>query len=185
MPNHAGIAIPLDIPAVRVLPTELTNAGARIRTITSTLMRTPCRRCGRTIPESHGGDQPRLLRHLPILGRVVYLRIRPKRFRCPWCDGHPTTTHHRDWYDPQARHTHAYARLRIRQLITRTLTDVEAKEDGTDAARLGIRDRWIATSGAWDALPPCATMGIDAIALRKGHRTFVAVVSARTPAGDR
>jgi len=184
MPKHSLISIPLDIPDVRVLQTELTKASELILTVESMLTSTTCRRCGRTLTAQHGVDEPRLLRHLPILGRVVYLRIRPKRFRCPWCDGHPTTTQQLDWYDPNALHTHAYERLLILHLINSTLTDVEAKEDVTYDALLGILDRWIATSVDWDALPPFATMGIDEIALLKGHRNFVAVVSARTPAGD-
>ena len=178
------ISIPLDIPDVRVLQTELTKHGELILTVASTITSTPCRRCGRTLTESHGVDEPRLLRHLPILGRVVYLRIRPKRFRCPWCDDHPTTTQRLDWYDPNALHTHAYERLLILQLVNSTLTDVEAKEDVTYDALLGILDRWIATTVDWDALPPFMTMGIDEIALLKGHRDFVAVISARTEAGE-
>jgi transposase len=184
MPKHSLISIPLDIPDVRVLQTELTKGGELILTVESTLTTTTCRRCGRTLTELHGVDDPRLLRHLPILGRVVYLRIRPKRFRCPVCDDHPTTTQRLDWYDPNALHTYAYERLLIVQLINSTLTDVEAKEDVTYDALLGILDRWIATTVDWAALPPFATIGIDEIALLKGHRDFVAVISARTPDGE-
>jgi transposase len=184
MPKHPLISIPLDIPDVRVLQTELTKDGELILTVESTLTSTTCRRCGRTISERHGVDEPRLLRHLPILGRVVYLRIRPKRFRCPWCDGHPTTTQQLDWYDPNALHTKAYERHLILQLVNSTITDVEAKEDVTYAALLGILDRWIAKSVDWAALEPFATMGIDEIALLKGHRDFVAVISAQTQRGE-
>jgi transposase len=184
MPKQPFISIPLDIPDVRVLQTELTKDGEFILTVESTLTSATCRRCGRVITEHHGLDEPRLLRHLPILGRVVYLRIRPKRFRCPFCDGHPTTTQQLDWYDPNALHTKAYERHLILQLVNSTLADVEAKEDVTSDAVLGILDRWIAKSVDWDALPPFATMGIDEIALLKGHRDFVAVISARTSQGD-
>jgi transposase len=184
MPKQPFISIPLDIPDLRVLQTELTKDGEFILTIESTLTSTSCRRCGRTITERHGVDEPRLLRHLPILGRVVYLRIRPKRFRCLWCDGHPTTTQHLDWYDPNALHTKAYERHLILQLVNSTLSDVEAKEDVTTDALVGILDRWIAHSVDWDALPPFATMGMDEIALLKGHRNFVAVISAQTDAGE-
>src|SRR5437762_7746940 len=184
MPKHPLISIPLDIPDVRVLQTELTKAGELILTVESTLVSTSCRRCGRTITERHGVDEPRLLRHLPILGRLVYLRIRPKRFRCPWCDDHPTTTQHLDWYDPNALHTKAYERHLIVQMVNSTLSDVEAKEDVTAAALLGILDRWITTSVDWDALEPFTTVGIDEIALLKGHRDFVAVISARTESGE-
>src|SRR4051812_48018842 len=110
MPKQSFISIPLDIPDARVLQTELTKDGELILTIESTLTSTSCRRCGRTISERYGIDEPRLLRHLPILGRVVYVRIRPKRFRCPFCVGHPTTTQTLDWYDQGALHTKAYER---------------------------------------------------------------------------
>ena len=184
MPKHPLISIPLDIPDVRVLQTELTKDGELILTVESMLPSTTCRRCGRIISEPHGVDEPRLLRHLPILGRVVYLRIRPTRFRCPWCDDHPTTTQQLDWYDPKALHTKAYERHLILQLVNSTLTDVEAKEDVTYDALLGILDRWIASSVEWDALESFRTLGIDEIALLKGHRDFVAVISAQTEHGD-
>jgi transposase len=45
---------------------------------------------------------------------------------------------------------------------------------------LGILDRWIATSIDWERLDPFSILGIDEIALTKGHRNFVAVVTART-----
>jgi transposase len=184
MPKQPFVSIPLDIPDVRVLQTDLTQAGEFILTVESTLSSTTCRRCGRTLTEQHGTDQARLLRHLPILGRPVYLRIRPKRFRCPFCDDHPTTTQQLDWYDPQALHTLAYERHLIVQLVNSTLTDVTHKEDVSYDALLGILDRWIATTIDWDSLPPFATLGIDEIALLKGHRDFVAVISAQSADGQ-
>lgn len=183
MPKQPFISIPLDIADVRVVQTDLTQAGELILTVESTVEHTTCHRCGRTITEPHGTDKPRLLRHLPILGRPVYLRIRPKRFRCPFCDDHPTTTQQLDWYDPQALHTRAYERQLIVLLINSTLSDVVAKEDVSYDALLGILDRWIATSVDWTSLPAFPTLGIDEIALTKGHRNFVAVVTGRTAEG--
>jgi hypothetical protein len=85
-----------------------------------------------------------LLRHLPILGRVVSLRIRPTRLRWPFCDDHPTTTQTLDWYGPNVLH--------IVQLINPTLTDVTEQDDVSYAALLGILDRAIAETVDWDAL---------------------------------
>jgi transposase len=184
MPKHPLISIPLDFPHVRVLQSEITKAGELILTLESTLESTNCRRCGRTITELHGTDEPRLLRHLPILGRVVYLRIRPKRLRCPFCNDHPTTTQTLEWYDPKALHTLAYQRDLIVQLVNSTLTDVQAKEDLTYDALLTILDRWIARSVDWHALARFATLGIDEIALLKGHHDFVAVISAQSEGGE-
>src|SRR6266487_199680 len=115
------------------------------------------------ITDRHGVDAPRLLRHLPILGQVVYLRIRPKRFGCPWYDDHPTTTQRLDWCDPNALHTRAYELHLILQLVNSTLAYVGAKEDVTADALLGFLDRWIARSVEWEALAPFATLGIDEI----------------------
>ena len=184
MPKPPFISIPLDIPDLRVLQTDLTQANEFILTVESTLDSTSCRRCGRTITEPHGTDQPRLLRHLPILGRPVYLRIRPKRFRCPFCDDHPTTTQQLDWYDPNALHTKAYERHLIVQMINSTLTDVTEKEDVSYDALLGILDRTIASAVEWERLEAFTTIGIDEIALLKGQRDFVAVISALTEGGD-
>lgn len=60
------------------------------------------------------------------------------------------------------------------------MTDVVAKEDVSYDALLGILDRWIATTIDWDALEPFTVLGIDEIALTKGHRDFVAVLTAKT-----
>jgi transposase len=184
MPKQPFISIPLDIADLRVLQTDLTQAGEFILTVESTLSSTTCRRCGRTITDQHGTDQPRLLRHLPILGRPLYLRIRPKRFRCPFCDDHPTTTQQLEWYDPTAIHTKAYERHLIVQLINSTLSDVTEKEDVSYDALLGILDRTIATTVDWDSLEPFTTIGIDEIALLKGHRDFVAIISAQSAQGE-
>jgi transposase len=183
MPKQPFFSIPLDIADVRVLQTDLTQAGELILTVESTLDSTSCRQCGRTITELHGTDKSRLLRHLPVLGRPLYLRIHPKRFRCPFCDDHPTTTQWLDWYDPQALHTKAYERHLIVLLVNSTLSDVVAKEDVTYHALLGLLDRWIATSVDWTALAAFTTLGIDEIALTKGHRNFVAVLTGRSDDG--
>ena len=183
MSKQPFFSIPLDIADVRVVQTELTQAGELILTVESTLESTICHRCGRTITDPHASDKPRLLRHLPVLGRPMYLRIRPKRFRCPFCGDHPTTTQHLDWYDPQALHTKAYERHLMVQLVNSTLSDVVAKEDVTYDALLGLLDRWMSRCVDWATLPPFTTLGIDEIALTKGHRNFVAVLTGRTAQG--
>jgi len=71
MPEPPTIAIPLDLPDVRVLRTSVTNDPEVIIAVESTLTTTTCRRCGQTIDASYGEDRPIRLRHLPILGAVV------------------------------------------------------------------------------------------------------------------
>jgi transposase len=181
MTEQPSISIPLDIPDVRVLRTQALAPQALLIEVESTLTSTTCRRCGRTITEFHGYDQPIQLRHLPILGSVVYIRLRPKRFRCPYCDDHPTTTQRLSWYSPKALHTLAYEQHLLAQLVNSTLDDVCQKEHITPDALLGTLDRWLTAEVAWEKVPPFAIVGIDEIALKKGHRDFVVIVSARLP----
>lgn len=180
MADGPQISIPLDIPEVRVLRVDRLPHQEYLVVVESTRTSTPCRRCGRLLTVVHGLDAPRRLRHLPIFGCPVYLEIRPKRFRCDHCSGHPTTTQRLDWYDPQALHTKAFERLLIVALVNSTLSDVVAKEDVTYDALLGILDRWVATTVDWSRIAPFQVIGIDEIALTKGHRNFVAVITAQT-----
>src|ERR671933_2136937 len=181
MTEQPTISIPLDIPDVRVLRTQVLSPQLVLIEVESTLTSTTCRRCGRTICDFHGYDQPIQLRHLPILGAAVYIRLRPKRFRCPYCDDHPTTTQRLSWYSPKALHTSAYEQHLLMQLVNSTIDDVCRKEDTTPDAVLGTIERWIASEVEWATLPPITTLGIDEIALKKGHRDFVVIGSARLP----
>jgi transposase len=183
MSKGVSITIPLDIPEVHILSVGQTKLGEYLITVESTRSTSVCHRCGCILTESFGHGATRRLRHLPILGRPVYLEIRPLRFRCPHCPGQPTTTQQLDWYHPEALHTKAYERHLILTLVNSTITDVVAKEDVSYAALLGIMDRWVATAGDWAQIAPFQVIGIDEIALTKGHRNVVAVVTAQTDDG--
>ena len=99
----AKVSIPLDIPEVEVLKTETNAKGEYIITIESTKKTTICRRCGREITKLHGHDGWVTLRYLPVFGRPTYLRYRPKRYICEYCDDHPTTTQRVEWQSEQQR----------------------------------------------------------------------------------
>lgn len=184
MSEQPTIQIPLDLPDVRVLRTELTPDRELIIEVERTLTSTTCRRCGKIIDTFYGYDRPIQLRHLPSFGLVVYIRLRPKRFRCPFCDDHPTTTQRLRWYEPKALHTNAYERYLLLQLVNSTIADTCQKEDVTPDAIQTIIDRWISTSLDWGILPSFATLGIDEIALKKGHRSFVVIVTGRRSTGE-
>jgi len=100
--STAQITVPLDIPDIRVLQTQITRQGEFIITVESTLSSARCHRRGREIRQFHGLDDWVMVRHLPILGRPVYLRYRPKRYRCDGCDNHPTTTQQLAWHTPNS-----------------------------------------------------------------------------------
>ena len=58
------------------------------------------------------------------------------------------------------------------------------KEDVSYDAVLGVLNAWIATSIDWDSVGPFAVLGIDEIALLKGHRDCIAVITAQLENGE-
>lgn len=177
------ITIPLDIPDVKVLQTQLSEHGDFIITVESTLSSTRCHRCGRELRKSHGHDEWVTVRHLPILGRPVYLRYRPKRYRCLACEGHPTTTQRLSWHEPNSPQTTAYDTHVLLQLVNATVDDVSIKERLAYDVVLGVMERRIAAQVDWTRYTELGVLGLDEIALKKGHRDFVVIVTARLPDG--
>lgn len=178
------IQLPLDIPEVEVLATEFQPDGALLIKVESTRQGARCGRCGREIQQFHGYDRPIQLRHLPMLERRVYLEIRPKRYRCPYCQGRPRTTQRCDWYDPNSPHTKAFEKWVLCCLVNSTVVDVSLKLGlGPDAVD-GILERWISTTVEGSRLTTLETLGIDEIALTRGHGKYVAVISTGNAQGQ-
>lgn len=174
----ASFQIPLDIPDVKILSMKSGDQDAIILEVESTLETTCCRRCGREISRFHGYDKPIRLQHLPILERKVYIELRPKRYRCPHCEGKPTTTQKLSWYQPNSPHTQALDQWLLKMLINSTVSDASQRcQVGYDAVE-GAIARQVGESVDWSRLSPMTTLGLDEIALRKGHKDFVCVVSA-------
>jgi transposase len=110
--------------------------------------------------------------------------LRPKRYRCPLCDDHPTTTQQCEWYEPRAPHTKAFDQSLLRQLINSTVSDVARKQQVSYDAVLGAINRGVARAVNWSDFSALQVIGMDEIALRKGHRDFVVLVTLRRAAGD-
>jgi transposase len=145
--------------------------------VKSTKNGTVCHCCGKPITTSYGRGQEITLRHLPMFGYKTFIVITPNRYVCHTCDGRPTTTETFSWYTRKSTCTIAYEQDVMRSLINSTIHDVSRKHDlGADTIQ-GIIDRQVATKVNWDAIPTLEVIGIDEIALKKGHRDFVTVVS--------
>jgi len=179
----AQVTIPLDIPEIQVLKSEINKAGELIITVENTKDTTACRRCGRVLQKFHGYDDWVKLRYLPVFGRPTYLRYRPKRYRCDYCDGQPTTSQRLDWHEPNSPNTFAYEQHILLQLVNATVEDVSRKEQLAYDMILGIVDRHIRADVDWSQYKALGTLGIDEIALKKGHRDYVVIVTARLKNG--
>ena len=179
------IQIPLDIPDVQIEKRDTSSKKGFVLTLTSTLKGTTCKCCGKPIDKFYGYSNEITLRHLPILDKTVWLKIKPKRYQCPDCDNGPTTTQTCSWYDSKSPHTKAYEQWLLRDLINSTITDVSMKRGIGEAAVEGIINRYIHQQVDWQAIKTIPLLGIDEIALKKGHKDFVVIVTAINEQGEK
>lgn len=177
--TKAQITIPLNIPDVRVLHTSVSERGEIVITIESTKVGTKCRKCGKLIKKLHGRDEWVVIRHLPAFGRPTYLRYRPNRYQCQECEGQPTTTQELDWHDENSPQSFAYDNHLLLQLVNSTVEDVSQKE-GLAYERVAGVLRWkIESKVDWSGIEGIEILGLDEIALKKGHRDYVTLVTGR------
>ncbi len=175
----AKFEIDLNLPDVKILHIETTKINDLIITVKSTKKSTECHKCGQKITKVHGYGEAIMLRHLPILGQSVYIRLRPTRFQCDTCDNHPTTREDADWYNQRSKFTKAYEEWLMRMLINSTIDDVARKEDVSSEEVESVLNRQVETKVNWDTIEKLTYFGLDEIALKKGHKDFVVIVSAR------
>ena len=120
------ITIPLDIPDVAVVKTEITADRKFIITVESQVETTECGICHREIKCSYGHGGEIELRHLAILGYKTYIRLKPRRGQCQTCETKPTTTQQLKWYESRSPHTKPYDAYLVKQLIHSTLVEMQA-----------------------------------------------------------
>jgi transposase len=179
----AIMQVPLNLPAVRVRAAHRTEPGHWRSRVESTLDGTRCRRGGRASGDLHGLDAAVRLRHLPLFDVPVFIEMRPTRYRCPDGAGNPTTTPQCAWYEPRSPHTNAYEPWALRMLIHATVADAARTLGGSDATIDGRLDRWSERAVDWTAWEGLGVMGLDAMALKRGHRACVTLVTAPLEAG--
>jgi len=179
----AQITLPLEIPDVRVLKTEINPAGEVIITVESTKKETRCRKCARTISKFHGYDDWVQVRYLPVFGRSCYLRYRPRRYQCLDCADHATTTQQLEWHERGSQFSLDYEDHLLVQLIHTTIEDVRIKEGVSYDSVLGVLERRIAPSVNWSSFSQLGTLGLDEIASKKGQGQYLVIVTARQADG--
>jgi len=171
--------ISLDIPNVEILKIEKSKAGDWIITVRSTKCSTACHKCGREATKSNGYGETIILQHLPILGDSVYIRIKLSRYECEYCDDKPTTTEQTSWFNRRSKFTKAYEEYLMRSLINSTLLDVSRKEGVSYDDVEGVLNRRVEKQVDWSQFKKIKMLGFDEIALKKGHKDFVVIVSTK------
>lgn len=177
------LKIPLDIAEVEILDTEITADSKLVIRVESQIKTTKCGCCGQEISCSYGHGQEIKLRHLSVLGMETYLRLRPRRGQCKACLYEPTTTQVLSWYEQRSPHTKAYDEYLLKQLVNSTIEDVSLKENIGYDAIVGVLNRQVEVEINWAEVQDLRTVGIDEIALKKGHKSYAAIVTARQANG--
>jgi transposase len=175
----AGINLPLDIKSLEVVNQSIDTQGNIILDVVSKNDHSTCHKCGKPATKRDGTAPVRLIRHVSILDTPVYLRITPIRYSCEFCDDHPTTTEQYDWCDRNSSTTRKLDEYIMRCLINSTIADVERKEKIGERVIENILNRQVEKEVNWDNYKELNTIGIDEISLRKGHASYVTVVSAK------
>ena len=181
--RQATIQIPLDIPNVEVLRTEVHPDGKLQIWVESQVETVRCGLCGQEVRATFGHGQEIQLRHLPVLGMETYICIRPRRGRCLECETEPTTTQVLEWYDQRSPHTRAYDRYLLKQLVNSTIEDVSLAENVGYDAIVGALNRQIDTKVNWEQVDDLSTVGIDEVAMSKGRKNYAAIITARQKDG--
>jgi len=174
----ALIEVPLDLPHVRVLHTSLDGRDLTV-TVESMLESATCPHCGEQTSELHSYGESVCLRHLPVFGLRTWIVLRPKRFICRRCPGSPTTTQRLPWYEPRSPHTKAFDDWLMLNLINSTEADLARKCEVSEEEALGALRREVKAQVDWKSFRSLGVVGIDEIALKKGHDDFVVIVTSK------
>jgi len=103
----------------------------------------------------------------------------PRRGKCEHCDGNPTTNQRLDWYEFKSNYTKAYEKNILLSLVNSTVSDVSIKEEVGYGAVCGILDRHISENPNWKAINKIGLLGLDEIAIKKGYKDFMTIITAR------
>ena len=177
------ITLPLDIKSLEVLSQRIDSEGNIVLKVRSTNDRSTCHKCGKPATKLNGHAPMRRIQHLPIFETPVYLEIVPVRYICEHCDDGPTTTEQYDWVDRNASITKGLEAHLLRSLINSTIEDVSVKSGLGCKVIQAALDRQVAEKVDWTDFKSLGTLGLDEIALRKGHDSYMTIVSVRQENG--
>ena len=145
--------------------------------IETTEKSTDCNSCGKQISKHHGCDREIKIRHLSILGKATYILYKPNRYYCGDCN--KTTTATPLWHKPNSHYSVDYENHLMMELINSTVVDVSKKESLTEKSVMGVLDRNIESKIDWSTVNIIDVVGIDEIALKKGYKDYVTLITSR------
>jgi transposase len=169
--------IPLNISDIEIVSQRSNNKGEFVLSVKSTKHSTACHKCGKPATIRYGTAPQLTIRHLPVFDTPVYLVITPVRYQCAHCDS--TTTEKYGWRQEGTDITKGLSDYLLRRVINSTVEDASRKERISAKTIAGIINTQIGNTIVWETFQAIKVIGIDEIALKKGYRDYVTVISAR------
>jgi len=176
MAKRTKLAVDLGLHSIKIKQVSIDTSGHYHIHVSCTANSTSCHQCGKKITKSHGQCDETLIKHLPIFDQCVFIHVKWPRFKCTDCESHPTTSYRPDWLNKTGTLTNAYENFLLKMLINSTVKDVSEKLSTTEDVVEGVINRRIDTRVNWDCISP-TRIGIDEIALRKGHSHYLTIIS--------
>ena len=176
MGSKTKLKIDLKLNSIKVKKVTIDSNGDYHIYVSCTATNTSCYLCGKKITKSHGQCNESRIEHLPILDQRVFIHVKWPRFKCDECDDNPTTSFKPNWLNDTGSLTREYENYCLKFLINTTIKDVAEKLSTTEEVIEGIIYRNIKTTINWNQVKP-TKIGLDEIALRKGHSHYVTIVS--------
>ncbi len=176
--------LPLDIESLEIISQSVDHKGNYTLEVKSKTKGTHCHKCGKWCEKVYGYGETITVQHLSVFDKKVYLKIRVMRYQCEECDDHPATSEKYDWLERKSKTTKGLDEYINRQLIHSTITDVSKKEKLPYKIVESAVHRLIEKKVNWADYQDLTTIGIDEIALTKGHNEYVVIVSAKDKKGE-
>lgn len=173
------ISVPINLVNINVTNTNTLDNGEFIVQVISTEIGTSCKHCGKYITKKHSLNKAIKLKHLPAFGNSVSIKFQPIRYQCFNCDDHPTTTQKLSWYQSTGHCTQIYAEYILNLLVNSTIKDVAKQENISYKKVIGIIKKHVPNKIDWSIIEKIKYLGIDEIALKKGHKDFVVIISTK------
>jgi len=133
-----------------------------------------CPRCSRLSNRVHESEE-RCIRHLDIWGKATFVHFQARRFECDFC-ARPFTEA-LSWVESKRRESTAYELHVYEQCQHTDQASVAAREGLHPQTVKGIFQRWAKRAERQQQRVVVRCLGVDEIALRKGHRQFALVLS--------
>jgi transposase len=177
--SKSSFQIDLNLKNIKVKKIEINDSGEFHIFLSCDATEATCDKCGIKTTNFCGQCEESIIQHLPILDNNVYLHVNWPRFKCINCNTDHKISFRPDWLGTNSRYTKQYEDYIIKMCIGSSLEDVSLKTGISTDIIEGIISRKITTKVDWNKTIPLI-IGIDEIALEKGHNRYLTIITDLT-----